>query len=54
MARMARWCFHKRWAVLISWVVVLVVVGAASQALKATYSNDYNLPKTDSSEARPS
>ncbi len=51
MARMARWCFRKRWAVLISWVVVLVVVGAASQSLKATYSNDYSLPRTDSSEA---
>ena len=51
MARMARWCFRKRWTVLLSWVVVLLVVGGASQALKATYSNDYNLPKTDSSEA---
>ncbi len=51
MARMARWCFRKRWTVLISWVVVLVVTGAASQALKATYSNDYSLPKTDSSQA---
>ena len=51
MASIARWCFRRRWTVLLSWVVVLVVVGGASQALKATYSNDYSLPKTDSSQA---
>ena len=51
MARIARWCFRRRWTVLLSWVALLVVVGVASQALKATYSNDYSLPKTDSSQA---
>jgi RND superfamily putative drug exporter len=35
----------------LTWVAVLIIVGAASQSLKATYSNDYSLPKTDSSEA---
>lgn len=51
MAGIARWCFRRRWTVLLSWIVALVVVGAASQGLKATYTNDYSLPKTDSSEA---
>jgi RND superfamily putative drug exporter len=51
MARIARWCFRRRWTVLLSWVAVLIIVGGASQALKATYSNDYSLPRTDSSEA---
>lgn len=51
MARIARWCFRRRWTVLASWVVVLVVVGGVSHAVKATYTNDYSLPKTDSSQA---
>jgi putative drug exporter of the RND superfamily len=51
VATLARWCFKRRWIVLASWIVVLLVVGGISQSLKANYSNDYRLPKTDSSQA---
>jgi RND superfamily putative drug exporter len=51
MAGIARWCFRKRWIVLATWVITLIVIGGVSQSLKATYSNNYSLPKTDSSQA---
>jgi putative drug exporter of the RND superfamily len=51
VATLARWCYHHRRIVLASWIVALLLVGGISQSLKANYSNNYNLPKTDSSEA---
>jgi RND superfamily putative drug exporter len=33
------------------WILIFLVVGGASRAVKATYSNNYSLPKTDSSQA---
>lgn len=51
MVALARWCFRHRWVVLAAWIVTLVLIGGVSQSLKAHYSNNFSLPKTDSSEA---
>ncbi|MHB1536191.1 MAG: MMPL family transporter, partial [Acidimicrobiales bacterium] len=51
MAGLARWCFGHRRVVLAAWLVVLVVVGGAGGAIGSRYSNNFTLPKSDSTTA---
>jgi len=51
MASLARWCFQHRWIVLASWLVALFGFGILSGSVGAKYSNNFALPKTDSSQA---
>jgi RND superfamily putative drug exporter len=52
MARLARFCFTRRRAVLVVWLVALVGVGAVGAAAKATYTNSFSLPGADSTAAQ--
>jgi len=51
MASLARWCFRRRWTVLALWITALVGFGLVSGAVGTKYSNNFSLPKTDSSQA---
>jgi RND superfamily putative drug exporter len=51
MARLARTCFQRRRWVLLVWILAVVIFAGASQAVGATYSNNFSLPKTDSTRA---
>ena len=52
MSALARWCFRHRRAVIAAWVLVLVGLGALSQAVKSDYNNSFSLPGTDSTTAQ--
>ena len=52
MSALARWCFRHRLAVIAAWVLVLVGLGALSQAVKSDYNNSFSLPGTDSTTAQ--
>jgi RND superfamily putative drug exporter len=52
MSAIARWCFRNRFAVIAAWVLVLVGLGALSQAVKSDYNNSFSLPGTGSTTAQ--
>ena len=52
MSAIARWCFRHRFAVIAAWVLVLVGLGALSQAIKSDYNNSFSLPGTGSTAAQ--
>ena len=52
MPAIARWCFRHRFAVIAAWVLVLVGLGALSQAIKSDYNNSFSLPGTGSTTAQ--
>jgi RND superfamily putative drug exporter len=52
MSAIARWCFRYRFVVIAAWVVVLVGLGALSQAVKSDYNNSFSLPGTGSTTAQ--
>jgi RND superfamily putative drug exporter len=51
MAALARWCFGHRAAVIGLWVVLLLGLGAASQAVGNRYTDSFSLPGTESTRA---
>ena len=52
MPAIARWCFRHRFAAIAIWVLVLVGLGALSQAVKSDYNNSFSLPGTGSTTAQ--
>jgi RND superfamily putative drug exporter len=52
MSAIGRWCFRHRFAVIAAWVLVLVGLGALSQAVKSDYNNSFSLPGTGSTTAQ--
>jgi putative drug exporter of the RND superfamily len=52
VARVARWCVDHRWRALIIWVLLLVVVLAASSAVGTRQANEFSLGGTESQEAQ--
>jgi RND superfamily putative drug exporter len=52
MSALARWCYHHRFAVIATWVIVLIGIGALSQAVKSNYNNSFSLPGTGSATAQ--
>ena len=51
MSVLARWCFRHRFLVLALWVVGMVGLAAASNALGVNYSNSFSLPGTEANKA---
>jgi len=52
MSALARWCYHHRFVVIATWVVVLIGLGVLSQAVKSDYNNSFSLPGTGSTTAQ--
>ncbi|MDI3386138.1 MMPL family transporter [Streptomyces sp. B-S-A8] len=51
MAALARWCVKRRLVAVLLWLFVLVGVGAAASFAGTAYSNDYDVPGTESGRA---
>lgn len=51
MRALATWCVRHRRLVVLFWVVALVVVSAVEAGVGSNYSNNFSLPKTESTEA---
>jgi RND superfamily putative drug exporter len=51
MAALARWCLRRRFVVIVLWLAAFVGVAAAAGAAGSAYSNDYDVPGTESGRA---
>ncbi len=51
MRTFARWSYHHRWVVVVSWVVALVGLTGLGTVIGTSYSNDNSLPGTDTQAA---
>ncbi|KOG32556.1 MULTISPECIES: MMPL family transporter [Streptomyces] len=51
MAAIARWCIRHRLVAVLLWVLALVGVGTAAVVAGNAYSNDYEVPGTESGRA---
>ena len=52
MASFARWCYQHRRIVVIAWLAVLISVIGIERAVGSAYSETFNLPGTESSQAQ--
>src|SRR5580698_1290630 len=52
MAKIARWCFRRRFLVITLWVVALAGLAVLSQAVKSDYNDSFSLPGTGSTTAQ--
>ena len=51
LERVARWSYHRRWTMLIIWIVGLVGFSTLASTVGGDYSSDFSLPGTESQEA---
>ena len=51
MRPLAQWCVRHRRVVVLSWLAVLAVVSGIAHGAGTRYSNNFNLPKTQSTDA---
>lgn len=51
MAALARWCVRRRLVVVLLWLLALGAVSAAAAVTGSAYSNDYEVPGTESGRA---
>jgi RND superfamily putative drug exporter len=51
MRTLARWCFRRRWIVLIGWLVGLFVLGGLANGVGDNYKDEFKLSGTDSFDA---
>ncbi|MGY1401574.1 MMPL family transporter [Streptomyces sp. SS10] len=51
MAALARWCVQRRLFTVLLWLLALVGIAAGAFAAGSAYSNDYNVPGTESGRA---
>ncbi len=48
LERLARWCYRRRWLVLIFWIVALLGLGAIGSRFAAETANNFELPDSES------
>ncbi|MCQ4084336.1 MMPL family transporter [Streptomyces sp. RB6PN25] len=51
MAVLARWCLHRRLAVIVLWLAALAGVSTAAALTGSAYSQNYSVPGTESDKA---
>jgi putative drug exporter of the RND superfamily len=51
LTRLARWCYQRRWRVLIAWIVLLVAMNVVSSAVGSAYNNSFSGGNSDSAAA---
>src|SRR5688572_29129687 len=50
LERLARWCYTRRWRVLIAWIIALVGFGYLANVAGGEYATSFSLPGTESQE----
>lgn len=51
MGALARWCIRRRLVTVLLWLLALVGIGTAAAVTGTSYSNDYEVPGTESGRA---
>ncbi len=51
LERLARWCYRRRWLVLVLWIVALVGLGFAGNRFAGETANNFELPTSESQKA---
>jgi RND superfamily putative drug exporter len=51
LQRIARFCYHRRWLVVATWVLLLIAVSTLNGAFGGTYKDNFQLPDSDSEDA---
>ena len=51
LQRLARFCYHKRWAVLLGWVALLVVLTGLNATVGGVFKDEFSLPDSESADA---
>ncbi|MHB8429618.1 MAG: MMPL family transporter [Acidimicrobiales bacterium] len=51
MKALASWCFRHRLIVVLAWLVALIVMSGISKSVGTAYSNNFELPHTESTQA---
>lgn len=51
LARLARWCYQRRWRVLVAWIVLLAGMNVLSSAVGSAYNNSFSGGNSDSAAA---
>jgi RND superfamily putative drug exporter len=51
LARLASFCYRRRWFVVAAWIIVLVGVNVAGSSLGSAFSQSFSLPASDSQQA---
>jgi RND superfamily putative drug exporter len=51
LERLARWCYRRRWIVLLLWIVGLAATSILSNIFAADTANNFELPASESQEA---
>jgi RND superfamily putative drug exporter len=51
MAGVARWCVRHCWTVVGLWLIALIALGAVDRIAGSAYSDNFNLPGTESTKA---
>ena len=52
LASLARFCYRRRWIVVGIWVVLLIVLNAASGAIGTNYHTEFNQPDSESKQVQ--
>ena len=52
LQRLARFCYRRRWLVLLAWVVLLVGLSAARGAAGGVFRDEFSLPGSESQDAQ--
>src|SRR5919106_2487286 len=51
LQRLARWCYHRRWAVLGAWIVLLIALSGLNGAFGGVFRDEFSLPGSESQDA---
>ncbi|MFZ0041608.1 MAG: efflux RND transporter permease subunit [Solirubrobacteraceae bacterium] len=51
MRKLAAWCFKHRVATIAAWIVALIAINAIHGAVGSAYTDNFNLPHTESADA---
>ncbi len=51
LERLTHWCYRRRWAVLVTWIVALVAMSVIGQAAKGAYDKSFSGQNTESQRA---
>src|SRR6267143_1290433 len=51
LAGLARWCYRRRWLVVVAWIVAFVVVNVVGGVIGSAYTDNFSGGRPDSIDA---